>query len=190
VAAEARRIVLLGAPGSGKGTQAALLADALGVPAVSTGEMLRAAVAEGSQLGERVASIMNAGDLVDDATMADVVRQRLSQNDAARGFLLDGFPRTLDQAATLASILGAAEKTLDVVIQIEVPEAKLVSRALDRQREDDTEEVIKNRLQVYEEKTAPLVDHYDELGLLETIDGDQSIENVAQAMLATLGVMV
>ena len=189
MAGEAKRIVLLGAPGSGKGTQAELLADALGIPAVSTGEMLRAAVSAGSELGSRVENIMNAGDLVDDATMADVIRQRLSQDDATGGFLLDGYPRTLAQAGTLASILDAAQKSLDVVNQVEVPEQELVRRALGRQRVDDTEAVITNRLGVYAESTAPLVDHYRGHGLLLTIDGDQSIEEVAAAILDSLGVM-
>lgn len=186
--AAARRIVLLGAPGSGKGTQAALLADALSIPAISTGEMLREAVTSGNALGERVSDILNAGELVDDDTMADVIRERLSQADAQRGFLLDGYPRTMAQAATLASILDRAGKSLDIVIQVEVPEAELIKRALGRQREDDTEEVIKNRLSVYEENTAPLVDHYREQGLLVSVDGDQSIEAVAAEILGTLGV--
>lgn len=190
MAGEARRIVLLGAPGSGKGTQAALLADALRIPAISTGEMLRAAVAAGSELGTRVASIMNAGDLVDDATMAQVVRDRLAKPDAGRGFLLDGYPRTLAQADTLASILEAAGKSLDSVLLVEVPEEELVRRALGRQREDDTEAVIKNRLAVYAESTAPLVDHYRGLGLLQRVNGHQTIEKVAAAILETLGVMV
>lgn len=185
-----KRIVLLGAPGSGKGTQAALLADALGIPAISTGEMLRAAVTAGSELGARVKNIMNAGDLVDDATMADVIRDRLSQGDAVDGFVLDGYPRTMAQAETLASILDAAQQSLDLVIQVEVPEQVLVGRALDRRREDDTEEVMKNRLAVYEEKTTPLVDHYRELELLHRVDGDQSIQEVAAAVLETVGVMV
>ena len=189
MAGEARRIVLLGAPGSGKGTQAALLAGALGIPTVSTGEMLRAAVAAGTRLGARVESIMNAGDLVDDATMAEVVRDRLAREDAAVGFLLDGYPRTLAQADTLSSVLDATGKALDSVILIEVPERELVRRTLLRRREDDTEEVIKNRLRVYEESTAPLVDHYQDLGLLERVDGNQPIERVAAVILETLGVM-
>jgi adenylate kinase len=188
VAAEARRIVLLGAPGSGKGTQAALLAGALRIPAISTGEMLRAAVAAGTEFGARVEGIMNAGDLVDDATMAEVVRNRLAQEDAGDGFLLDGYPRTMAQADTLSSVLEAAGESLDSVILIDVPEEELVRRTLLRQREDDAEDVIKNRLGVYEQNTAPLVDHYRGLGLLERVNGDQTIERVAAMILDTLGV--
>jgi len=188
VAGEAKRIVLLGAPGSGKGTQAALLADALGIPAISTGDMLRAAVAAGSDLGRRVGSILNAGDLVDDATMAEVVTDRLAQADAGPGFLLDGYPRTLAQADTLADVLVAAGQRLDVVIQVDVPEAELVRRVLGRRREDDTEAVIRKRLSVYEENTAPLIGYYQELGLLERVDGNQSIEEVSRAILGALEV--
>jgi adenylate kinase len=186
VAGVAKRIVLLGAPGSGKGTQAALLAVALKLPAISTGEMLRAAVAAGTELGERVESILNAGDLVDDATMADVVRERLERDDAREGFLLDGYPRTLAQSDTLAAILAESGQTLDAVVQVEVPEIELVRRALARQRGDDTKEVIRTRLRVYEKNTAPLVDLYRERGLLRPIDGDQSISAVAAAIQASL----
>lgn len=182
----AKRIVLLGAPGSGKGTQAALLAEALEILAISTGEMLRAAVAAGSELGEQVESILNSGDLVDDATMADVVRERLARADAQRGFVLDGYPRTVAQFDTLAAMLGEAGYSLDAVVQVEVPETELVRRALARQRADDTKEVIMKRLRIYEENTAPLVDLYRERGLLRTIDGDQSIGAVAAAIQASL----
>jgi adenylate kinase len=186
VAGEARRIVLLGAPGSGKGTQAAKLSRALSVPAISTGDMLRAAVAAGTPLGARVGDILAAGELVDDATMAEVVKDRLAQTDAASGFLLDGYPRTRSQADTLDAVLG--ERGLDAVVLVEVPEPELVRRALGRQRADDTEAVIKNRLQVYEENTAPLVDLYDRRGLLQRVDGDRPVDEVTAAMLATLEV--
>lgn len=190
MAVEVSRIALLGAPGSGKGTQAALLAVALAVPAISTGEMLRDAVAAKTDLGLRVEGILNAGDLVDDATMADVVRARLAGEDAARGFLLDGYPRTLAQADTLGSILDEAGSSLDVVLQIEVPVPELVRRALDRQREDDTEEVINNRLAVYEKNTAPLIDYYGERGLLRPVDGHQTVEEVATSVLSALEALV
>jgi len=183
-------MVLLGAPGSGKGTQAALLAATLQVPAISTGEMLRAAVAAGSSMGERVKGILNAGELVDDATMADVVRERLAQDDAGRGFLLDGYPRTLAQADTLDSILSDAGEALDAVIEVEVPVGELVRRALARKREDDTVEVIETRLEVYRTSTAPLVELYRERGLLRSVDGDQSIEAVESTILASLRVVV
>jgi adenylate kinase len=188
VAGEARRIVLLGAPGCGKGTQAAELSQALSVPAISTGDMLRAAVAAGTPLGARVGDILAAGELVDDAIMAEVVEERRAQPDARRGFLLDGYPRTQAQADTLDSILAAAGQSVDSVVLVDVPEPELVRRALGRRRADDTEAVIKTRLQVYEESTAPLVERYRRRGLLQTVDGDRPIEEVAAAILATLEV--
>ncbi len=174
----ALRGVLLGPPGSGKGTQAALISDRLGVPAISTGDMLRQAVADGSPLGLRVKEVLDSGKLVDDETMADVIEQRLAAADAAHGFLLDGYPRTLGQCGTLDGILERRKQNLDLVILIEVPEAELIRRALARQRADDTEDVIKNRLEVYRELTAPLIDHYRERGILKAIDGDQPIAAV------------
>lgn len=185
-----RRIVFLGPPNSGKGTQAKVLAEALDIPAISTGEMLRAAVDAGSDLGQRVAGVMARGDLVDDDLMADVVRDRLSQADAAEGFLLDGYPRTAAQAATLEEILGERYAELHDVVLIDAPEEVLVARALGRGREDDREEVVRERLRVYRQKTAPLVDFYDVKGLLRRIDGDQTIEEVGRQVRASLGVKV
>lgn len=180
------RIVLLGPPGAGKGTQAAFLADAMGVPAISTGDMLRQAVERGSALGQRVQAIMNSGALVDDETMADVVTDRLQQRDAQEGFLLDGYPRTLDQARTLNGILESLEESLDAVVLITVDEDELVQRALARGRQDDKEEIIRERLRVYREKTEPLVGHYEAAGLLRRVDGDQSIEAVTAELRSVL----
>jgi adenylate kinase len=180
------RIVLLGPPGAGKGTQAAFLADAMSVPAISTGDMLRQAVERGSALGQRVQAIMNSGALVDDETMADVVTDRLQQRDAQEGFLLDGYPRTLDQARTLNGILEALEESLDAVVLITVDEDELVQRALARGRQDDKEEIIRERLRVYREKTEPLVGHYEAAGLLRRVDGDQSIEAVTAELRSVL----
>ncbi len=177
-AATGLRAVMLGPPGSGKGTQAALISERFGVPAISTGDMLRQAVADGSPLGRRVKEILDAGGLVDDATMADVIERRLAAADAANGFLLDGYPRTIGQSHTLDGILERRSQRLDVVILIEVPERELIRRTLARQRDDDTEGVISNRLRVYQEQTAPLVDHYRERGLLRAVDGDQKIPRV------------
>ena len=178
----ALRIVLLGPPGSGKGTQAGTLAESLGVPAISTGEMLREAVAAASPLGLKVNAIMAAGELVDDATMADVVRDRLGSDDAQKGFVLDGYPRTLSQAATLQEILDQTGHRLNAVVQIDVPEGELVNRVLGRHRADDTEEVILQRLAVYHEQTEPLVAYYRERSLLRDIDGHQSIEDVSNSI--------
>ena len=173
---------MLGPPGSGKGTQAALLSEVLGVPAISTGEMLRQAIETGSELGRRVAEIVGSGALVDDPTMADVVRARLAQDDAKDGFLLDGYPRTIEQVRALDRILEELGVTLEMVIFVDAPERELICRALARRREDDTEEVIQHRLTVYREKTQPLVEHYREKGQLETVDGDKSIAQVATAV--------
>lgn len=181
------RAVMLGAPGSGKGTQAEFLAVALGVPAISTGAMLREAVARGSELGKKVEGIMAAGALVDDALMAEVVRERLAQADASHGFLLDGYPRTTGQAATLDGILEERREGLDVVIMLEVPEPVLVARAVARQRADDREEVVRERLRVYREKTEPLVEHYERRGLLRRVDGERPVEVVTKSILGELG---
>jgi adenylate kinase len=177
------RVVFLGPPGSGKGTQAVALARELGVPAISTGDMLREAVANGSELGRRVRTIMESGELVGDDLMAEVVRERLANGDTDRGFLLDGYPRTASQAETLRQILDGRHRDLDHVVFIDVPEEELVRRALLRQRVDDKEEVVRERLRVYREKTQPLVDFYRGEGLLREIDGNRPVEAVRQAIL-------
>jgi len=184
----ASRLVLLGPPGAGKGTQAQVLGRRLGIPAISTGDMLREAVAAGSELGRRVESIMSSGSLVDDGTMAEVVRERLARPDAGRGFLLDGYPRTLPQAETLAGILREAGRGLDAVLLVDVPEEELVRRTLARGRADDKEGVIRERLKVYREKTAPLIGYYRERGLLREIDGNRPIDEVTARLLDAFGV--
>ena len=181
-------LVLVGPPGSGKGTQAEQLSERLGVPAISTGEMVRAAVASRSELGQRVDEIINTGELVDDLTMGDLVRARLEQHDAQSGFLLDGYPRTLSQAETLDAIMDQAGKRLGGVVLIDVPEEELVRRMMGRGRPDDKEDVIRRRLAVYRERTKPLVDHYRKLDLLIEVDGDQSVEAVQEEIVRALGV--
>jgi adenylate kinase len=182
----ALRVAFFGAPGSGKGTQATLLAERLGVPSVSTGDMLRQAVKSGSALGRQVESTIAAGRLVDDATMAELVRERLSQADARGGFLLDGYPRTLPQADTLAEILRQQGETLDAVIFLEVPEEELVRRMSGRGRADDSEATVRERLRVYREQTTPLMGYYRNRGLLRRIDGHRAVGEVAEAILAAL----
>jgi len=181
------RAVMLGPPGSGKGTQAELVAARIGIPTISTGELLRQAVAAGNELGRRVEQVMASGQLVDDALMAEVVRDRLSQPDVAEGFLLDGYPRTPSQAETLAAMLAESRQRLDAVVLLDVPEEELVQRALARKRADDREEVVRERLRVYREKTAPLISHYEALGLLRSVDGDRAVEEVTATVLAALG---
>ena len=182
------RVVLLGPPGAGKGTQAQVLREHLGVPAISTGDMLREAVADGSELGRKVQGIMASGALVDDGTMAEVVRERLAKEDALKGFLLDGYPRTLPQAETLAGILREGSQDLDAVLLVDVPEDELVRRALLRGRADDKAEVVRERLRLYREKTAPLIGYYRERGLLREIDGNRPVEEVTAGMLGLFGV--
>jgi adenylate kinase len=186
--ADSRRLVMLGAPGCGKGTQAAILAERLGVPAISTGEMLRAAVAAGSPLGVRARDIMASGALVDDELMAEVVRERLARNDCAPGFILDGYPRTVAQAMTLEGLLRQMGSRLDAVVTLDVPEDVLVARALGRGRADDREDVVRERLRVYHEKTEPLVEHYEAAGLLRDVDGYRSPAEVTNGILRSLGV--
>ena len=185
--ADSRRIVLLGPPGAGKGTQAVTLARALGIPAVSTGDMLRLAVAAQSELGLRVQAVMEAGELVADDLMAEVVKDRLSQDDANNGYLLDGYPRTTAQADTLAGILVEAGQELDHVILITAPDDILLERLVmrgqsDGRADDQDEDVIRERLKVYSEKTAPLTQYYAAKGLLRRVDGDQTIDEVAASI--------
>ncbi len=150
--------------------------------------MLREAVADGSELGGRVEKIMSAGDLVDDGTMAEVVRARLARPDTGRGYLLDGFPRTVPQAESLDGILDDRDEVLDAAVLIDVPEDELVSRAMGRGRQDDREEVLRERFRVYREKTAPLVGYYRERDLLRVVDGDRPVEEVTSQIFAVLGV--
>jgi adenylate kinase len=178
--------VLLGPPGSGKGTQAALMARRLGVPAISTGEMLRQAVAAGTPLGERVREVLAAGALVDDELMAELVRERLAQPDAARGFILDGYPRTPSQAETLERLLGNGVGGPDAAVLLTVPEDVLVERVAGRGREDDREGVARERLRLFREITAPLIRYYGERRLLHEVDGHQPIEAVTSQILAAL----
>jgi adenylate kinase len=182
------RVVLLGPPGAGKGTQAQVLSQRLGVPAISTGDMLREAVAEGSELGARVQGIMASGALVDDATMAEVVRDRLGKPDAREGFLLDGYPRTLPQAETLEGILRDAGLSLVTVLLVDVPEDELVRRTLLRGRADDRDEVVRERLRLYREKTEPLIGYYRQRRLLRQIDGNRPVDEVAAQVLGLFGV--
>jgi adenylate kinase len=180
------RVVLLGAPGSGKGTQAARVASRLGVPVISTGEMLRQAVAAGTPLGERVRDVLRAGELVDDGLMAEIVRRRLAVPDAARGFILDGYPRTPGQADTLQRLLGNGSGGLDAVVLLNVPETVLIERATARGRDDDREAVVRERLRLFREKTEPLIGYYGERRLLHEVDGHQPVDAVTSQILAAL----
>jgi adenylate kinase len=187
------RLVLLGPPGAGKGTQAVLISKKFEIPHISTGEMLRSAVASGSELGRRVKSIMDAGELVSDDVIMEVVVDRLQQPDCAAGFLLDGIPRTLVQAQKLDAMLDSLNLQLLHVIDISVPEEVLLNRIKQRgvssgdARTDDNAEVAKRRLEVYWAQTAPLSEYYRKAGLLREVDGVGEVEQVSDRIYRALG---
>lgn len=181
----ARRILLLGPPGAGKGTQAALLANALHVPHISTGEMLRSAVADGTELGKQAEPIMVAGELVPEPLVVAIVDERLSQDDAHCGYLLDGFPRTIGQAEALNDSVVDAIGTV-VLLEVDTDEVvqRLLKRAEEEGRPDDNEETIRRRLEVYEADTAPLVDYYNAAVL--RIDGVGTVDEVLSRIMIAL----
>jgi adenylate kinase len=174
------RIVFLGPPGSGKGTQAKLVAQRLSVPAVSTGDMLRAAVRAATPLGLKARAIMEAGDLVPDDVVAGLIRERVAQSDASEGFVLDGYPRTLAQAESLERLLAEAGAALDAVVNFVVPEAVVLKRLAHRSdgRADDKPETVRERLRVYHDKTEPLVAFYKGRGVLVSVDVDGEMAEV------------
>ncbi len=171
-------VVLFGPPGAGKGTQAALLKERLGLAHFSTGEEFRRHIASGTPLGVRIRAIVESGELVPDDIVLDVVKQALSSQEFRNGCVFDGFPRTLEQAQALDRLLAEMSSAIDVVLTIEVPEDELIRRMIQRGRSDDTEEVIRERLRVYQQRTAPVLNYYAEQGKLERIAGDASIEQV------------
>ena len=191
------RLLLIGPPGAGKGTQAVRLREMLGVPAISTGDIFRANVRDQTPLGVQAKAFMDAGDNVPDSLTNDLVRDRLEQADCASGFLLDGYPRTLDQVAFLDAFLAEHGTAMDVVVELvadpDVVVERLRQRALEQGRSDDDESVVRHRLEVYREQTAPLIGVYEERGLLVKVDGigeiDEVTERIASA-LAERGVVV
>ena len=185
------RIVLMGPPGAGKGTQAVVLAQRLGVPHVSTGDIFRANVAGGTPLGIEAKKYMDAGDYVPDSVTNDMVRDRLGQDDASNGFLLDGYPRTVAQVDELAAILADHGVALDHVVEltVDVDEVvgRLLKRAADQGRSDDTEDVMRHRLDVYFDQTAPLIAAYEAQGLLTRVDGMGAVDEVTARVLGAIG---
>lgn len=212
------RIVMLGAPGSGKGTQAKMLEAEFGFPQVSTGDLLRAAVAAGTELGRRAKAVMDAGDLVSDDIMLGMIEERLEAPDAAAGYVLDGYPRNRKQAEDLERVLEGLGQRIDSAVLMDVPFEILMKRLTGRrtcsktgkllnvyfspqaeidacleaggellQRDDDNEDTIRNRLEVYEQQTAPLVEYYRERALLRTIAADGTVDDVQGRLRETLG---
>jgi len=171
-------LIFLGPPGSGKGTQGQVLAKNLQVPHISTGDMLRQAIADKTPLGEQAQSYMDKGELVPDDLILDLIKERLGQKDTENGWILDGFPRNVAQAEFLDQLLVAIDHRAKWVINLNVPDDILVNRLLLRGRQDDNEETIRNRLVVYQWQTAPLVGYYQDQGKLYSINGDQSPEEV------------
>jgi adenylate kinase len=184
------RLLLIGAPGAGKGTQAVKLAEAYSIPAISTGDIFRHNVKNETELGKQAKAFMDRGEYVPDSLTNDLVRDRLSQADAKAGFLLDGYPRTAEQVAELDSILEAEGSQLDAVVQLTADTdevvRRLLNRAIEQGRADDTEDVIRRRLEVYEEQTAPLTNVYANRGLLITVDGLGEVETVTGRILEAL----
>lgn len=204
-------IVLLGAPGAGKGTQSQMLIEEYGIPHISTGDILREAVKNGTPLGAKAKKFMDAGELVPDDLIIDLMRERLSQDDAQKGFILDGFPRTTTQAAALDTALSEEGRRIDCAIAIEVPDDVIVDRLSSRrvckscgytgtaadeacpqcsgemyQRDDDRPETVQNRLNVYQKMTAPLVSYYGGAGVLVEIDGNRSVGDVYKDVKAAI----
>lgn len=179
------RLLFVGPPGAGKGTQAQRVADKLGIAHVSTGDMFRA-LDESTDLGRRVKAIMESGDYVPDSIVIEMLEKRIGSDDAARGYILDGFPRTVPQAEALDEFLG--DDGLDAVVLFEIDTDEVVTRMLDRGRADDTEETIRTRLEVYAEQTEPLIGRYEAKGLVRRVDAEGEIEDITDRVLAALDV--
>ena len=210
------QLLIMGAPGAGKGTQAAKIVKKYNIPQISTGDMFRAAIKDGTELGKRAKSFMDNGQLVPDEVTIGIVRERLSKDDCANGFILDGFPRTVEQADALKKILDDMGTKLTCVLNVHVPAEDLIERAIGRrickncgatyhvkfnppksdvcdecggelfQRADDNEVTMKKRLSVYEQSTRPLIDYYKQAGIYSEIDGTQTIDKVTEALFNVL----
>jgi len=183
-------ILLLGPQGSGKGTQARRISAEYGIPHIATGDILRAAIAEGTPLGQQVKPILEGGELVPDELIIEVIRERLEEPDAAAGFVLDGFPRTMGQADALDSVLREIGRELTVVFALQVSDEicieRLLKRARDERRTDDTPDAIRRRLELYHRETEPLIEHYRTLGILLTIHADGTPNEVFAEIQAAL----
>lgn len=184
------RLLIVGPQGSGKGTQGVRIAESYGIPVVSTGDMFRANIKKGTPLGQQVTAILDKGDLVPDELTSEIVRDRLSQEDAADGFLLDGYPRNVAQVAHLEEFLAGRGESLDAVVVLDVPReesmARLGLRASEQGRSDDTDEAIAHRLDIYEHETAPIVEVYGAKGIVDRIDGVGSLDEITERIFAAL----
>ncbi|MDR6866730.1 adenylate kinase [Microbacterium resistens] len=184
------RLLIVGPQGSGKGTQGVRIAEAFGIPVVSTGDMFRANIKEGTALGAQVTAILDRGDLVPDELTGEIVRDRLSQPDAAQGFLLDGYPRNAAQVTHLDAFLAAHGTALDAVVLLDVPReeslARLTLRAIEQGRSDDTAQAIAHRLDIYENETAPILAAYGERGIVDRIDGVGDFDQITDRVFAAL----
>lgn len=176
------RLIFLGPPGAGKGTQAQILAQDRQIPHISTGDILRAAVARQTPLGKQAKGYMDRGELVPDALILELIQDRLSYDDTVNGWILDGFPRNVNQAAFLEELLSELNQNADRVLNLEVPDEVLVSRLLERKRRDDNESTIRRRLEVYHQDTVPVVDFYRQRETLKIINGDRTMEEVTQQL--------
>ena len=213
------KIIMLGAPGAGKGTQAKKIADLCKVPHISTGDIFRANIKQGTELGKKAKTYMDAGELVPDELVCDLVVDRIQQDDCTEGFILDGFPRTIPQAESLTNALNAIEQKMEYALNIDVPDENIIHRMAGRRacvgcgstyhvefnppkvqdvcdvcgeelvlRDDDKPETVTNRLNVYHEQTKPLIDYYEKQGIVHTIDGTQTMEEVFSDIRKILGV--
>lgn len=178
----AKRLIFLGPPGAGKGTQAQVLSENHQIPHISTGDILRAAVAQETSLGKQAKDYMDRGELVPDALILDLIQDRLSYADTANGWILDGFPRNVNQAAFLEELLAKLDQSADCVLNLEVPDEILVERLLERKRKDDNEATIRRRLEIYHQDTVPVIDFYQQKKTLTIIDGDQTMEAVTKSL--------
>lgn len=181
-----KRLIFLGPPGAGKGTQAQVLSESYSIPHISTGDILRAAVNQQTPLGQKAKGYMDRGELVPDDLILDLIKERLSKSDTKNGWILDGFPRNVSQAAFLEKLLNELGSTADTVLNLEVPDEILIERLLARKRRDDNEETIRRRLQVYHKDTVPVIGYYTERGLLKAIDGNQEMDEVTGSLKAVI----
>ncbi|MBE9044645.1 adenylate kinase [Pleurocapsales cyanobacterium LEGE 10410] len=177
----AKRLIFLGPPGAGKGTQAQILSEDHQIPHISTGDILRTAVARETPLGKQAKDYMDQGELVPDALILNLIQDRLSYEDTANGWILDGFPRNVNQAAFLEELLAKLGQNADCVLNLSVPDDVLVERLLSRKRKDDNESTIRRRLEVYHQNTVPVIEFYQQRNL-KTIDGNQNMEAVTELL--------